>query len=82
MSIILMKDKTEHKIKRITGDRIQNVLQEIDQHIFVKIDELGITINSAEIKEVKNTTSNDYTSEPPELPITDEQRVIFDSFRG
>ncbi|KKN06983.1 hypothetical protein LCGC14_1071730 [marine sediment metagenome] len=81
ISIIIMKDKREYKISRSRGDKLQETLANIEQHLFIRLPELGITINSTEIKEVKNTISRDYTEEEPLIPISKEQEKKVDKIK-
>jgi hypothetical protein len=72
ISILVLKDKREFRLKRETGDRIQEALSKASQHLFIKVTELNTTFNSTEIKEVRNDVET-RSEDPPEPPLTPEQ---------
>jgi hypothetical protein len=75
ISIIALKDKTEIKVSRDTGERINEAILNATQHIFVKITETGETINSAEIKSIRPSVKTEYVAQPEtHKPLTAEQQ--------
>ncbi len=74
IAIIEMKDKSEIRVSRETGARIEKAILEATQHIFVKITETGETINSAEIKRIRPGVKNNYVDQPEtHKPLTEDQ---------
>jgi len=56
---ILMKNGLSHWVSNEIGDRLQDILQKQASHTFIKIKELGITINTAEIAGVYTQSQYD-----------------------
>ena len=79
-SRILLKGKREYDVKRSTGDAIQQQLANADQHLFIRITELGITVNSTEIVEIKNTMGFEFIEEAEQL-MSPETKKALDSKR-
>lgn len=73
ITIIYLKSKEEVRIKRETGDKIQKELANADQHIFIRIEELNRTINSTEIKDIKNSIRFEERSDKQEVGDKDHE---------
>lgn len=76
ISVIELKDKTEIRVSRQTGENINKAILNATQHIFVQIRETGETINTAEIKLIRPDVKIEYVQKPEAQikPLTAEQQ--------